>query len=341
MKPLISYTPRIRFEEFEGARLRKSIKGALESNKITYATELGADFDIAHLISPLDELKVDEVKGMQKPVICSALYCENDPIASYLTYKSKDGLRDITINPKVFKFLSKVDLVLVPTNEAKEALISRGITTNIKVMLCGVNMARFDLSRDDEKDLFFRYFKEDRTHKLVIAMGEYTRKMDGISSLMNAAKKNKDVIFYYFGTGEKGKFNVKRIIRKLNKNSPSNLHFQKFVPDDIYRSALLNADIFVIPGYSPFGVTSLLDAMAAKCQIIARKQAVFSELIKNGETGYVAEFSETITSLIKDCLTGKSKPTTEKAYNFVKEHTLEKFGQELVSVYKEEISKNI
>jgi 1,2-diacylglycerol-3-alpha-glucose alpha-1,2-glucosyltransferase len=101
---------------------------------------------------------------------------------------------------------------------------------------------------------------------------------------------------------------------------------------------MLNAALFVIPGYKTTGVISLMDAMAAKCQIIARKQAVFPDILVDGKTAYLGQFSETITSLIKDYLDGKLKPTTEEAYKYVSKYNLRATGEQLRWFYLEQIN---
>ena len=82
--------------------------------------------------------------------------------------------------------------------------------------------------------------------------------------------------------------------------------------------------------------------MAAKCQVIARKQAVYPDIAVDGKTAYLGEFSETISSLIKDYLNGKLKPTIEEAYNYVSKCNLQAIGEKLKWFYLEQINiKNL
>ena len=118
------------------------------------------------------------------------------------------------------------------------------------------------------------------------------------------------------------------------------MHFKDILPDDIYRSLLLNADVFMLPGYNLAGVVSIEEAMAAKCQLIVRKSTVFPEFLKNEKTAYVAEFSETLTSLCLDYLDEKIKPTTEEAYRKISLYNLENFGKQLLSLYESVIASN-
>ena len=339
MKILVSFQPNKKAPDFEGVRLRKTIKGALEMAGVDYTTSIVEKYDAVHLMTPDDENKLNDAKENNVPIIVSALYCESDPVASYLEYKSKDGVRHVRLADRALRFLNKADLVLVPSLKARDLLVDSGVTTDISISQPGMNVSRFDFSREDEKTLFFRYFREDTKKRLVVAVGEYDVNMDGINAYINAAKKCPDVLFYFIGREiVPGVFSSLKI-KKMIANAPKNLKFTTVMPDDIYRSALLNAEVFVIPGYRPTGAISIVDAMGAKCQIIARKQAVFTDLVVDGKTGYLGEYSETISSLIKDYLEGKLKPTIEAAHTQVSEkNNLKVIGEQLKWFYVEQIN---
>ena len=338
MKALVYFQPSLKHDNFEGARMRKTIKGALEVVGASYTSNLYDDYDIAHFISPDDENKLNIALERKVPVVVSALFGEDDPITRFLNHKSKDGKRTISIKAKALKMLNKANLVLVPTQSAKEFLISNGVNKPIQICVPGVNLSRFNFSREDEKELFYRYFREDKNKKLVMAMGEYSNNMEGIHSLINAANKRNDTSFYYIGCETLATNHGKSKI--IIKNSPKNVHFINILPDDIYRSMLLNADVFMLPGYNLAGLVSIEEAMAANCQLIVRKSAVFPEFLKNEKTAYIAEFSETLTSLCLDYLDGKIKPTTEEAYRKISLYNLENFGQQLLNVYNSLVAQN-
>lgn len=338
MKILVSFQPNKKASDFEGARMRKTIKGSLEVMGIEYTTSVVEKYDIMHLISAEDDSKANDAKESNIPLVISALYCEDDSLANYIEYKSKDGTRVNSIKSKCLRFLNKANVITVPSQKAKEFLIDNGVKPDIQVVPVGVNMSRFDFSREDEKDIFYRYFRENRSKRLVVAMGEYDNNMDGINAFINAAKKCPDVLFYYIGResvpGILKSFKMSRMI----SSSPKNVKFHGIIPDDVYRSALMNADVFMLPGYKVAGVVSLYDAMAAKCQLIVRDQAVFSDLLEDGKTAYLAQYSETLTSLTKDYFQGKLKPTIEKAYQEVSKHSLEVLGEQLRWVYQKELN---
>ena len=139
MKVLVYFTPNKNTDNFEGVRLRKSIKGALEIADVHYTTYIGDEYDVAHFISPRDESKINEVVANNIPVVISALHCESDPAASWLDYKaSKDGKREIILSLKNVKILNKATLVLVPSEGAKELLINSGVTSDIEIISPGL-----------------------------------------------------------------------------------------------------------------------------------------------------------------------------------------------------------
>lgn len=301
---------------------------------VDYYSSLAAHYDIMHLLSIEDENKMNAALENNIPVVVSTLNTESDPNASFITYKNKDGKITNSLSNKVVRFLNKASLVLVPTLTAEEFLRQNGVKAKIEVLLPGINFSRFDFSRDDEKEIFYRYFREDKNKKLVIANGDYNN-LEGIGTFIDTAKKCPNASFYYFG---EAKNNLKTFVvcKKLNNSSPKNCHFVKVATDDIYRSALLNADIFMVTSYKHVGVVSILEAMAAKCQLIVREQACFKELIKDGKTGYLAKFSETLSALVKDYFDGKLKSTTFEAYESIKENNLLNMGEKLKAIYERE-----
>ena len=331
MNVLVYFQPSPKHDNFEGARMRKTIKGALEVIDQKYTSNLYDNYDVAHLMSPDDESKLAIILERKVPVVVSALFGEDDPATRFLNHKHKNGTATISLKPKALRLLNKASLVLVPCESAKQLLIDNGVNTPIEIVVPGVNLARFNFSREDEKELFYRYFREDKNKKLVLAMGEYTNNMEGINALINAAKKREDTEFYYIGceTFAANYGNCKRII----KNAPKNVHFKTILPDDIYRSLLLNADVFMLPGKNQSGIISIEEAMAAKCQLIVRQAAVFPEMLETGHIAYIADHSETLTSLCLDYLDSKIQPTTEEAYQKISSYNLENFGHQLFDIY--------
>lgn len=339
MKAFVHFQPNPKYDNFEGARLRKTIKSALEVLEFPYTNSLMDDFDVAHFIYMEDESVIEELRERNVPIIVSALYCEDDPCASYIEYKNKDGERIYNVKPKAIKFLNSVDLILVPNKPAKNILVNSGITTRIEICPTGVNFSRFDFSRDDEKELFYRYFSCEKGKKIALAIGDCSEEIDGLGVISKAAQICKDVNFYYLVKNEHGNklgWKNRRAIAKL----PHNVVFANLVPDDIYRSALLNTDVYLHPGYKPAGLISIYEAMVAKCQMIVRQQDILEDIMIDQETAYVAAYSETLAGIIKDYFDGKLKPTIDGAYKAVAKNDIKSFGKKIIEAYQELIRAN-
>lgn len=317
--------------------MRKTIKGALELSEVRYTTEFLDSFDLAHLISPDDSTLGNFLIDVQTPLIVSCLYTENDDKARFLDYKiKKDKIERVYLKPKALKLLNNCSLVTVPTEQAKSDLIYLGVSNQIEVVPPGINLARFDFSRTDEKEIFFRHFGEDNERKLVIAIGGINPSREALETVINAAKANPTALFYYLGSYEDTK--LQKIIKKLIKSYPKNLKFKGVLTDDLHRSALINADVVLIPGFTQTGVISVYEAMAAKCQIIAREGVAPNDLLVDKVNSYIANESDTLVTLVTDYLNNNLQPTIEYAYEEISKNTLSKFGEDLVKVYKMKIS---
>lgn len=336
MKALITFQPNKKLDYFEGSRLRKTIKGALELNNVEYTTSIVDEYDVVHLLAYSDFSRANDAIAKNIPVIASVMMCEGDSSASYLDFKFDDGEVNYSLSNKALKFLNKVDHVIVPCDSAREFLINQGVTSDISVIMPGVNLARFDFTREDEKCLFFRYFREDPNRKLVISNGE-VNSLEGITAFIEAGKKCPEAIFYFF-VNTLNETNKSTKLKAIIKKAPKNVHFTEIVPDDIYRSALINASIFMLPCYRSAGVVTILEAMAAKCELIMREQKLQLDFIKDGETAHIARFSETLSSLVKDCLDGKIKSTVTAAYEESKKYSLEIVGEKIKWIYQQEMN---
>ena len=329
MKILVSFEPKIAYDNFEGARLRKSIKGALEATNIPYVSEETKDFDIAHIMSPISEPLVDECVRKGIPVVVSALYCESDKYASFIKYSSssKKGRKE-TLTPEAIRVLSKATLITVPTKAAKQFLIDAGIQTPIDILYPTVNLTRFT-QYDAEKGIFFRHYQEEEDKKLVVCLGSYDN-VDGITAFIKLAGRYPNVLFYYFSQDT---LKMRYKIKELMKITPRNLKFKQIPSDDIYRSVIINASIFTYFGYSTAGITTIFEAMAGHCDVVLRKQHLFEELLTDGVYCHIGEYSETISSIIRDLLDGKLASTNQKGFEMVASLGLDVFGKKLKEIY--------
>ena len=337
MRVLIYFKPKEKFDNFEGARMRKTLKGALEISNIDYTSKDMDFYDIAHFISPIDESRINTCIENNIPVVMSALYSESDIEASFLEYVTKKDKRSVVLTQKALRVLNKVNLVLVPSEQAKQFLIESGVEKPIKVLSTGVNLSRFNYLREDETDVFYRYYREDKNKKLIISIGSYDN-LDGVSAFIKTAKLNPTCIFYYFAQ-HNAKISLKYKI--VTRKAPKNCHFVNIPNDDIYRSALVNSSIFMYNGYDCAGIVSILEAMAAKTEIVIRNQPLFSDILVNEKTCHIGQYSETLTAIACDCLGDKIYPTKEEAFKYALSQGLDIIGEQLKDIYEKVLKGEI
>lgn len=311
----------------------KNLEAALEMVGTEHTEQYLDKYDLVHVLSPLSDVKTNEAFDSGKPVIMSAFYSEGIADFSFLEELDTESKYSISLSNRYINFLNRSNLLLVPNENLKKFAIDGGITCPIKVGVPGINTARFKYCSDEEKEIFFRYFKEDKNRKIVIGVGEFVQNLDGINAFIDAAKKSPEARFYYFGIGkhlDRIPFSIKRKI----KSAPKNARFYSNIPEDVYVSTLVNASVFMIPGYSTPSILTIMDAMASKCQLICRKNLILDGYVENESTGYLAEFSETLGILVREYLSGDIKPTIDKAYDFAMQHDISVFGKNLNAVYK-------
>ena len=98
MKILVYFQPSNKYDNFEGARMRKTIKGALETIDVQYTSNLYDECDVAHFMSPDDENKLSLVADRGVPTIVSALFGEDDPLFDIPVQRDYYGKRLKLIN---------------------------------------------------------------------------------------------------------------------------------------------------------------------------------------------------------------------------------------------------
>lgn len=331
MKALVYFQPKELKDIFEATRLRKTIKGALEITDIQHTSNMFDEFDIAHFMSINDEAKINECKEKNIPVVFSAMYCENDPSAKIISVDRKNNRK---LKEKAVRVLNNVDLVLVPSERAKKFLIEQGICSKIEVLIPGVNISRFELLHEEERELCYRYFGIKRDKKIIVTVGDYENKKQ-IDDIIDLSRRCTNFIFIFIGIAKRKTF-LKAKIRKLLKLASKNLIFSPIVRDDIYRSLLVEASCFLYLDDNKFDSMTIYESMAARTPVV-----VF------GEThGYLIERNLCVgtkdkieaTSLILKTLETKESDIVDYSYDFASKHSLTYIGEKLKNYYVELIN---
>lgn len=328
MRPLIfanNYSNTSHKFTFEEDRLRKSIKGSLESINLAYTTSVFANYDLVHFITTKDIKKISDVKEAGLPVVINAMYCENDKKGALSELKKTKRI----LKSKAKKCLNLSDVILVPGTASKEFLEQEGVFRKIEIFPIPINFKRFELSNEFEKDLFYRCFRERKNTKYILCIGDYTDKQE-IDHLIELAELCNFIKFYFFGSKSS---NV--LLNKYKKKAPKNVVFSSLVDDDIFRSALTNATAYLVLDVRKVETIAIYEAMAAKTQVfVYGTENKVESYLKDGVNCYVRFGIFDLSNVIYDFINNKCKSTVSDAYKFVKKFDLKNSGKHLETIYK-------
>ena len=325
MRPCIYFSPKPQLDVFEGTRLRKNLKGALELHNIDYAKNLDDEFDLAHFIALNDESKIDDAIEMGSKIVFSALYTERDPSCKIFT-----GLKEHKeLSNKALRVLNKCDLVLVPSEEDKKTLIDNDVISKIEVLTPGVNLSRFHKTGRDEDDVFFEYYQLEKGAKCIATIGTLNDQ-ETIEKLFSIARQLPDYKFFYYGPGKHPWANL-----FSRHKIPHNVLLSGLTNDEIFCSMLKNLKCFLVLSDVNSSLMTLLEVMASKTEIIALDSITKNKeiLIKEKRAHACASTTE-IVDLILKLENGEVESYAEEAYKFAKKNSLKNLGQELINKYQ-------
>ncbi len=331
MKVCVHYPNLKRSDSFEGARLRKTLKGACESMGVTWEDEPSSSTDIAHFLSPLDEPLLVKCKEKGIKTILSCFYCENDPIASFL--EKKKGVKEVPQN--AVRMMNEADVVLVPTEEFASKARQIGASGRIVVMPPGVNLARFS-SKSVESDIFPRYFRVPQERKFAVCLGSYDDKK-AMSSLIKLATLTPKMYFYFFGTKKTPL--LRFTLSSLQKKAPKNLVYQPIVQDDVYRSALMHCCCYLLLDDEHSDQMGLLDAFASGAEVVAIGDQKVNPVLKNGENCLLFRNEEGASKALSRLYLEKDKAIIMAGYGIAESCALPVFAKQLFLVYEETLQK--
>ena len=328
MKVFIHYQPKHNRATYSAVRVRKTLKGECEVASIPWVDNVKADVDLAHFISPRDLPLLRKMKKRGVKCIVSAFYCENDPNASYI---AQNPSQNPTISKEGLAILQEADLVLVPNDFIKDFVIGNGVTSRVEVLSPAVVLSRFEAYPGEEM-IFPRYYGVRPTQIVVVATGSLKNKV-AIERFTKIASLRPEIEFYYFCAGG-WSLSTWATLRRLNKKSTKNCHYVPAAQDDIYRSALYRSIArlsLTDPGQESLGV---LDAFAAKLQVIAYGERPFSQWIKKDVTAKVFDTEEEIASYLEDLYQGRAEVTIMGGYQIAVDRRIENVAVQLKAYYE-------
>lgn len=322
MKICVYFEPKDINDDFEGKRLRKTIKGSLEMVNVPYTRNLVENYDILHVLSAGDELKINDAIQTNHKVVFSALITETDIVTRL--YELKNNC--LVMSPRYLRTLNKVDVILVCDECSKELLITSGVKTKIVCVPLGINTSRFEMTSELESDLFYNYFQLDKRTKYIVSIGSFEDK-DEFSKLIEIAKLCPNYRFFYFGKGK-----TKKSLPK-SKKIPKNLEFHLLLNQDIYCSMMRNALAYLSFDNRRRSPLTLFDAAASKTQIISLKPNNYNEEILTKLKAVCCNTSYEVSKTIDAINNGEYINNVEQVYKVARANSLKKLGTKLIEIY--------
>ncbi|MFH1751047.1 MAG: glycosyltransferase family 4 protein, partial [Candidatus Micrarchaeota archaeon] len=214
----------------------------------------------------------------------------------------------------------------------KDYLVAHGIRENkVKVVHLGIGKAAF---RVWKKGYFNRLRKK---HKNVLLFVGRLSNMKGLTLLMEAfaiaSKEHPGWALVLIGPDGGELPNLKA---QKNGLGLSNTYFWGTVSEDDVDKACTDADLFVLPSvYEPYGLV-LIKSMAKGVPVIAMNRGGPTEIIKDGKTGLLSDYSKESLAATLGKLMGDGKLRKEmgrEARKRARQFTLEKMVSEYEDSY--------
>lgn len=308
-------------------RAQKHQMMALESAGVDYTTNPNEDYDLLHINTVLfsSNAMIQKAKKEGKPIIYHAHSTEEDFRNSYIFSNQVSPL----FKKHLIALYSKANEIITPTPYSKKLLEGYGIDKPITAISNGIDLSRF---RYDEEKIkaYRRYFNIQDDDKVIISVGLlFERK--GILEFFEVAKALPEYKFIWFGTT--ASVSIPKKISDAIENRPMNVIMPGYVKGAIIEGAYLDADCFFFPSHEETEGIVVLEALAAKQQVILNDIGAFDPWMKDGLNCYKGKNVQDFIRLIKAVIEGTLKDTKKEAYLTAKERSISEIGKQLKEVY--------
>lgn len=317
-----------------------TITGFYNRHVIKYLKDAGAELIHYHSDASMGVFARRASKILNIPVV----YTYHTMYEEYTHYFSKGKFFDSTMKKLVRNYSRSVskhlNTIITPTEKSKEYLLKAGVKQNIFVIPTGMNVDRFYIYKDTQK--FMTSFKNRHNYKT------NTKTILSLSRL--GKEKSIDVTIKYFASYIQShpRDDVRLIIagegpdKKEFVNLVNELHINKKVifvgkiPNKKVVNYYLISDCFVSSSLTETQGLTLLEAMASRIPVLARKDKTTLLLINDCKNGFIFENLEEFNEKLELILTMNIKQKNELKSNIessLKKYSLETFYEKILEAY--------
>lgn len=305
---------------------------ALEAAGVRYTGDRSDPHDVVHLNFPGPSALADLLWAKRRgtPVVVHA-HSLGDNVAD--THRFSNALAP-ALARYFAAFYRLADHVVAVSEDTAERLRDRGVTGDISVVSNGVDGAALDGHEDrDAAALRDRYGVDDAA---VVNLAQ-VYEVKGVDDFV-ATGRRVDADFRWFGA--RHRWLAPRSTKRLVAGAPPNVRFPGFVADK--RDAFALGDVFFFPSYRETQGMALLEAAYCGLPVVVRDVPVFEGWLEHGvhclKGDGPAEFAAHLRRLLAD--PELRAELGGNARSLAREHTLDRVGARLRSVYDAALGRN-
>jgi glycosyltransferase involved in cell wall biosynthesis len=258
------------------------------------------ELDLVHVQHPffLGEMGMHLGKNRGLPIILT-YHTQYEKYSHYAPIDS-DLVKRWIVNVCT-SFCNLCDLVVAPSEDIRNLLISRDVKTRIEVIPTGVD---FELYKNPDRQWFRREFGIDEGKKVLVHVGRLAKEknLDFLfRSVAVVMKKNKEVLLFIAGEGDQ-KERLRNLAGQLGIQDQVLFH-GKMTSDELV-NAYAGGDLFVFSSKTETQGLVVLEAMAAGMPVVAVDAPGLRDVVADGVCGFLTsedpqDFSEKILFLIQ------------------------------------------
>ncbi len=303
-------------------------KEALTKVGVEYTVDPKDNYDILHIntVGPNSSFIISEAKKEGKKIVYHAHSTEEDFRNSFVLSNTLAPL----FKKYLIKLYSSADLILTPTPYSKELIKNYGIKVPIQDISNGIDLSRF-VYNQDKVAAFRRYFGLSKDKKVVIAVGLYFERK-GIIDFMKVAKELSDYQFIWFGFTPL--YSIPRHIQEAVKNHPDNVVLPGYVKGAVIEGAFMSADCFFFPSFEETEGIVVLEALAARQQVLIRDIEVYNPWMVDKHNCYKADSVADFTTKLQAIVEKKLPSVSEAGYQTATIKSIENVGLMLKTAYE-------
>lgn len=299
---------------------------ALQMNGIDYTTNPKDDYDVVHIntLGLKSRHLARKARKAGKRVVYHAHSTEEDFRNSFVFSNLISGL----VKKWLCGCYKSGDVIITPTEYSKRLIKGYGITTPIFPVSNGIDLAKYE-PKPGDREAFRSRMGLSEDDKVVIAVGLYFERK-GLLDFVQMAKDMPDIKFIWFG--KTPLYSVPHKIRKAVRTKLPNLNFAGYVQPEELKQAYVGCDAYIFPTFEETEGIVLLEALAAKANVIIRDIPVF-DWLTDGRDCYKAKDKDDFERLIRSVIGNELPSLRENGREAVQEMDIQKIGKKLISVY--------